>query len=111
MQPTEIKFNFIKAPECKEFGVDGAFGGISVSGRIVAAVYTERPPVPTCVVHSIDSDGKLGDEIVDRRESKDGMIRVIQAVLYFDLNSAVGFRDWLEKKINELTDIRDMTKS
>jgi len=101
MTKQEVQFHFIKSPDYKEVLVDGAFGGISAVGRIVAAVYSERPFIPKSVVYEIDGN-VLGKELPEMRESKDGLIRSIGAILYFDRASAVAMRDWLTQKIEEL---------
>jgi hypothetical protein len=97
----EVRFHFLKAHDCKDFAVDGAFGGISGSGKIVAAFYTERPAIPTETVHNIQ-DGTLGSEIMDQRIVKKGLVRIVQSVAYFDLSSAISFHNWLGEKISEV---------
>ncbi|WP_442754488.1 hypothetical protein ACNHKD_16060 [Methylocystis sp. JAN1] len=102
MSNQEVTFHFIKANDCKDIAVDGAFGGISVSGKIAAAIYSERPPIPKSVTHAVDGNS-LGPELEDKREVRDGPVRSVNAVLYFDLASATSFRDWLDGKIKELS--------
>jgi hypothetical protein len=104
----EVRFHFIKSHDCKDFGVDGAFGGLSAPGKIVAAFYTERPPIPKETVHDIlevQTEGSplaaIGPEKLDKRDSRDGFIRVVQSVAYFDLRSAESFHEWLGKMIEE----------
>ena len=66
----ELSFDFIKSNYFRVICVDGAFGGVSPTGRSVhMAIYSERRPLPRKTVHSIEEDGDLGDEVKDNRES------------------------------------------
>ena len=100
MTDGEVRFYFLKAHDCKDFAVDGVFGGISGSGKIIAAFYTERPAIPTETVHIIQ-DGELGPEKTEQRIVKHGLIRTIQSVAYFELKTAIAFHNWLGEKITE----------
>lgn len=105
MANNELKFQFIKSPDCRDFPVDGAFGGIAPSGKIVAAFYSERPVIPAVTVQPVTPTG-LGPEIIEKREQREGLVRSVHGVAYFDMQSAIAFRDWLNAKIDELGKIQ-----
>lgn len=98
MTDGEVRFYFLKAHDCKDFTVDGAFGGISGSGKIIAAFYTERPAIPNEIVHNIQ-DGELGPENIGQRIEKNGIIRNVQSIAYFEIKTAIAFHNWLGDKI------------
>ena len=97
--PGEVKFHLIKAPDYREILVDGGFGGIQPSGRIGLAVYTERTPIPRAQVQELSDEGTLGEELRERRESRDGLIRYVQAFLYMDYVAAKAIHQWLGERL------------
>jgi hypothetical protein len=103
----EIKFYYEKAPFHQEIKVDGAIGSPSPTGdRIVMSVYTERPAIPRMIVHELSEEGVLGTEVIDRREGKDGIVRVVQTTLHLDLANARALRDWLDHQIATVDDLK-----
>jgi hypothetical protein len=100
----EVAFDFIKASGFRVIHVDGAFGGVSPNARTMnVAVYSERRPLPRKTIHPISTEGKLGDEIRDRRESRDAFVREVEANLVMDLDTAKALREWLDAHITEMT--------
>lgn len=104
MEKSEVKFHFIKSNDCKEFFANGMFGGLCPNGNISFAIYSERPPIPKEVVHSIirSADGvSLGHELIGNRVGKADYVRIVQAVVQMDVNVAKSFSQWLQDRINE----------
>jgi hypothetical protein len=88
--------------------VNGAYGGISPSGEIVANFYLERIPIPYKVVQEIKKDGSLGDEVGTEPESHGrNLIRFVETGVVFDLRHAKEFHLWLGTKISELEQITE----
>ncbi len=101
--PKEIAFDFIKSNYFRVISVDGAFGGLSLSGRTInMAIYSERRPIPKRVVTSVKPDGFLGDEVKDKRDERDAIVRELEANLVFDLSTAIAIRGWLDDKITQM---------
>lgn len=99
----EVSFEFIKGTHFRVISVDGAFGGVSPQGRSIhMAVFSERRALPRKTFHPLKS-GSLGDEILDRRESRTGFIRELEADLAMDLLTAMNMHKWLGDKIDQLT--------
>jgi hypothetical protein len=95
----EAKFYYIKAHNYLEIPVHGAFGGINpATGQSFMAVYSERHPIPQEVFYEMAPDG-AARELPDRRLGKEGPVRIVQAVMHFDINTAVALRNWLDDKI------------
>jgi len=98
----EITFHFIKSNFFRVFHVDGAWGGITPSGLIEINFYSERFPIPRQIFHPILPGGRLGNEFQERRVSKEGLVREIEAGAMMDLNTAKSVRDWLNDQIKVL---------
>lgn len=106
--PAEISFEFIKSAFFRVISVEGAFGGLSPTGRSIhMAIFSERRPIPRKTVHPLMDDGSLGEELKDRRESRESFVREIEADLVLDLPTAIGVHQWLGNKIQELAKISE----
>ncbi|MEQ9488563.1 MAG: hypothetical protein RIM72_06170 [Alphaproteobacteria bacterium] len=103
LYPDEIAFDFIKSNYFRVIPVEGAFGGISASGRgIHMAVYSERRALPKQVVHDVSADGQILEEKREKRTTRDAIVREVEIDMVMDLPTAISLRDWLEAKILEL---------
>lgn len=69
------------------------------------SVYTERPPIPRTIAHTVGEDGEVGDELVDERETKEGMVRIVQDTLYLDLPTAIALYQWLGSQIERFKEL------
>lgn len=103
----ELAFHYIKSPSHQEIKVDGAFGGPGpFGGNIAVSVYTERNPIPTVVYHQVTDLGEgkveLGGEILDKREGRQGIVRVVQCTLHMNLAQAKILNEWLAKHISDV---------
>lgn len=97
---TTIKFHYLKSSLCRDIHASGFFGGINTgSGEVHLSVYSERPPIPKTITMNVSDDGSLGDELVDLREGRDGVVRIVQDTLYLDLPTALSLHQWLSERI------------
>jgi hypothetical protein len=101
--PPNIRFHYLKNPQFRVVHVDGAIGGITPRGLIHCAVYSERPAIPQSTVQDVTPEGRLGDET--GREGREGIVREIDVDLMLTKQAATELRDWLDKRVNELTEI------
>lgn len=102
-KPAEVAFDFIKSNFFRVISVDGAFGGLSPQGRSIhMALFSERRPLPQKTVHQLGEGGTLGDELLDRRESRSAFVREIEVDVVMDLPTALAVRKWLTRKIEEM---------
>lgn len=99
-EPRHVAFDFIKSPHFRAVRADGAIGGVTPSGQIHVAFYSERNPIPRRVIHSVGSDGKLGEEI--GRESREAIVREMDFDLFLSLRVAKSVHEWLGARIEEL---------
>lgn len=103
---TKLKFHYIKAPDYREVAVHGAFGGLQPTGDgVFLSVYSERPPIPQATFAEVTDDGTLGPELVGERESREGVVRVVQFGMYLTRENAVAIRDWLDVRISKLDEV------
>ncbi|MEE8484374.1 MAG: hypothetical protein V3S46_07225, partial [Nitrospinota bacterium] len=98
--PSSLDFYYIKTEQYRVFHVDGMFGGVSPSGKIFADLFVQKIPLPQIMKHKIAVDGKVGEEVKNKRVGKEGVVRVVEAGLIMDIDTAISFRDWLSAKIN-----------
>jgi hypothetical protein len=106
----ELAFEFIKGNYFRVIHVDGAWGGMAPSGRnIHMALFNERRPIPTEVVHPISAAGALGPEIGAKRRSRTGMVREVEVELVMALETAISIHTWLGEKIVELAKVQGIS--
>lgn len=95
-----IDFHHIKSNAFRTIHVDGAFGGVSPRGSLInMTLFNERWPVPTQMTHTIDKDGAVGEELKERRATRCGVVRELEANLVFDIDTARQLANWLLEKI------------
>src|SRR5262245_46249155 len=97
-----VRFHYVKNPHFTTIHVDGAIGGITPSGDLHVAFYAERLPIPTLTEFEIGPDGKLGEEILDARVSREGILRELLVDAFMDLRTATQLRDWFQRNVEML---------
>lgn len=103
MADDKLNFYFERSSTHQEILVDGAVGGPSPQGdKLCITVYTERHTIPSKIVHQLDENGVLMEEIREEREDPNGIQRVLQATLHMDISNAKSFSKWLADTIEEM---------
>ncbi len=105
-RPEKIPIHFLKTSDFRPLSMDGVFGGVTPHGRIAMSVFSERLPLPQMIVHRVTEEGTLGDELQTERVTKAGIIRDVQAVIYFDSNVAKSLIGWLKDQLEILEQIQ-----
>jgi hypothetical protein len=100
----KIEFHYIKSPHFKTFLTSGAYGGVSPNGLISMAFYVERSPIPRKTAFNIEN-GKLGNEISELKEGKEGVIREVDCNILMDVDTAKNVRNWLDNHIKSLEEL------
>lgn len=108
-EPNTLRFHYIKGTDFRTFHADGVFGGPAPSGKqLNLSFYAERLPIPTETVHRLVQDPggqvRLGEEMSDLRQSREGLIRELQCNIVMPLSAAKLLRDWLQTNIKLLED-------
>lgn len=106
-----LDFHFIKSNHFRTIYVDGAWGGITPHLGIHMALYNERTPIPQQVHHQINSNGELGEEQLDQRVSRSGIIREVEAELFMTIETAESVANFLRKYIDAAKELRDERSS
>jgi hypothetical protein len=97
VSPRTVTFHYIKAADFRTVHMDGAIGGITTRGFMHFSVYSERPPVPQETTHAVLPEGALGEEIVDKRKSRKGIVRTLEVDVIVNETTARELRAWLDK--------------
>lgn len=101
-----LDFHFIKSNHFRTIYVDGAWGGLTPHLGIHMALFNERTPIPQQVHHPISSNGELGEEQLDQRITRTGVIREVEAELFMTIETAESLATFLKKYIDEAKKVR-----
>ena len=104
--PSQVKFDFIKSNYFRSIHADGVWGGINGHLDLVMAFYSERPAIPQQITVPI-KDGKLGDELEDKRVGRDAIVRDVEVSVSMSVEVAKHFRQWLDDKIKIAEEIKE----
>ncbi|MGI9073200.1 MAG: hypothetical protein ACR2JB_18245 [Bryobacteraceae bacterium] len=100
--PDKVRIEYVKSNFFRVVNADGAFGGMSPRLELLINFYNERFPIPRVLTYETTSDSTIGKEILEERESKEGIIREVEVAVRLDLPAAKSFASWLSEKIAEL---------
>jgi hypothetical protein len=102
-----VQFHMIKGNFFRVIHADGAWGGFNPAGdSIHMTIFSERIPIPTQITHSIEQSNRLGKELRDERQARDGIVRELEVDIVLDLRAAEGMHKWLADKIERLKEIQ-----
>ena len=109
IEKKEISFELLKSNLFRVIHCDGIFGGVNPKGnQIRMTFFGERWPIPKKMVHRISDAGNLEEEIKERREVKNSVVRELEAEIVMDLETAISVHEWLG---NQLTAVKSFTDS
>lgn len=99
-----ITFKYIFKYDYNPVYVNGAHGGISPRGEIVANFYLERPPLPNEITHAINPDGSIGTDVIaaDPENLNSSIVRYISSGVVLNYQNARIMHGWLGDQIAEL---------
>jgi hypothetical protein len=104
--PTTVAFEYIKSTDFRTVWADGAIGGVTPSGLIHFAVYSERPPLPRRQEFQVTDDGevgpRLGTEIAEKRISRDAIVREMPVDIMVSVNVAESLAQWLLQQVEAI---------
>lgn len=106
-QPTgkgQTEFHHVKSAAFRVVYADGVIGGVSPRGNLLRMVFfCETRPLPDSVTYEHETTGaaiKMSKEI--SRAGKKGILRELEVDVMMPLTSAIEFREWLTKRIEEM---------
>jgi len=99
-----ITFKYIFKYDYNPVYVNGAHGGVSPRGEIVANFYLERQPLPNEITHAINSDGSVGADViaVEPKDLESIIVRHVSSGVVLNHQNAKALHGWLGDKIAEL---------
>ncbi len=108
--PSQVKFDYIKSQYFRVIHADGAIGGVTPSGFIHFALYSERAAIPRQITHLIKPDGSLGERVMEKTVSRETIVREMDVDVILSVPVAESLRKWLEEKIEEAKTIQAKSK-
>jgi hypothetical protein len=103
----EIKFNYIKSNLFRMVRVDAIWAGITPNFDIHVNLCSERYPIPQQTLHKIEPDGSLGEEIIEGRISRDGIVREVEVGAVMDIATAKSLIELLQDLVKQVEKIED----
>ena len=105
----QVKFKYVFSENYNPIYCNGAFGGISPHGEIVANFFLERMPIPKSMTNSVNPDGSLGGVVsMDPETLDETIIRHVSTGIVLSEESAKAIYDWLGNQIQELENRRSL---
>ena len=102
-QNNEFTFKYIFTYDYNPVYVNGAHGGISPRGELIANFYLERQPLPNELTHSVSKEGAIGDvSSVDPKDLNSSLVRYVPCGIVLNYGSARNLHQWLGEKIAEM---------
>jgi len=96
----KLAFKYVYPDNLRDLYVNGAWGGITGRKEVHIHFYSERPPIPKSVSHELNADSTLGKQI--KEETGGDIVRLVQASIIMDFNTAVSIRNWLNRMMESL---------
>jgi hypothetical protein len=100
--PSEVKFDYLKGNFFRVVHADGVFGGPTPNQQIAVTFFSERLAIPQQTAQAVKPDGTLGDEIVEKRVSRDAVVRELEVCVMVGLPVAIKLQEWLGKHIEQI---------
>lgn len=99
----ELAFDYIKSADFKTIWADGAIGGITPSGNIHVALYSERFAIPKREIFKVDWDsGELNEQNHDKTESRNAIVREMSCDLVLQPKVAKALAEWIFEYLHDL---------
>src|SRR5258708_22036723 len=86
--PEAINVDYMKSGQSGVIHADGAFFALTTQGGVTISFFSERQPIPRRVTHKVNSDGALGDELIEQRVVRDAVIRDTEFAVSMTLETA-----------------------
>lgn len=99
----DVNFKYVFDDNYNPVYVNGAYGGISPMGEIVANFYFERKPIPYESTYKINKNGEvLDEEVVKPANHDENYVRFVSTGVILNLDSAKAIHKWLGEHIESL---------
>ena len=101
-QEPQVIFEYTRDPMFRSAHADGFIGGLTPSGQLHIAFYSERPVLPKRHVFKLNPDGSLGPEVPNAKIMSDTITRDMQMDVLMSVHAAEGLKNWLDQYIKIL---------
>jgi hypothetical protein len=100
---SSFSFKYIFTYDYNPVYVNGAHGGVSPRGELIANFYLERQPLPNELTHAVSSEGAIGNvTAVDPKNLNSSLVRYVPCGIVLNYASAKTLHQWLGDKIAEM---------
>src|ERR1035441_6998126 len=84
-----LKFHYIKSTSFRVVHCHGCMGALAPDGSgLNVGFFSERVPIPQMTVYELNANGTLGDELVEQRISKSGVVREMEFMAFLNETDA-----------------------
>jgi hypothetical protein len=98
-----ITFKYIFPYTYNPLYVNGAQGGLTPRGELVANFYLERQPLPNEISHAISADGSIGEiSAVEPQNLDSSLVRYVSCGIIMNYENARNLQQWLNERIAEM---------
>lgn len=101
-EPTNVVFEYIKSQHFRVIHADGAIGGITPTGNVHMAFYSERTAIPQMMVHEANPDGTVGKILPEQTMVRPGIIREMDVDVVLNFRGVESLLAWLIDRKKEL---------
>ncbi|HKV38014.1 MAG TPA: hypothetical protein VJX67_02285 [Blastocatellia bacterium] len=95
-----LEVRYSKGANFRVLHADGIYGGILPNLNIHMAFFVERGPLPNFVRYNISPEGMLIGEDESSKSIEQGIVREVETVVVFDINTAKSVFQWLKEKLD-----------
>lgn len=99
----QIQFNYVFPENYNPLYCNGAFGGVSTRGEIIANFFFERMTIPKSMTHLVNPDGTLSGIVsVDPEDVDNNIVRYVTTGIVLSEESAESIYAWLGTQLQDL---------
>lgn len=111
-RPPRVRFYYERDPGHSIAFASGMFGGATPNGNIYIGFFVDHPPIPEQITHEIIDGRQLGPEVATEHvQRQEGFTRTISSEVIMTLETATLFRDWLQKNIDAITELKEQLEA
>lgn len=108
--PQTISYDYLKSTQFRVVHADGAFFAATTQGGLTISFFAERQPIPRRVVHKVNSDGTLGEEITEQRVVRDAIIRDTEVAVTMSWDTAKRTKEKLDEILKKIEELQQQAK-
>jgi hypothetical protein len=106
-----VTFQYLKNAAFRVVHADGVIGSATPAGNLHVAFFSERPPFPRKLTHTVNADGSLGPHIPEKTDIREGIIREIDFDVVMSQEVAEALLHWLTSQITSLKAAKRATEA